>query len=99
MFARLSTYQGSPVPADGDLSATSEAVVKQVQDAHGFVGVYYLVDRASGKAVSMTLWEDEQAMRDSEQRAARIREETARREGQRVLSVERFEVGFSHFNR
>ncbi|WP_338674938.1 hypothetical protein V1460_19565 [Streptomyces sp. SCSIO 30461] len=99
MFARLSTYQGSPVPADGDLSATSEAVVRQVQDAHGFVGVYYLVDRSSGKAVSMTLWEDEQAMRDSEQRADRIREETARREGQRVLSVERFEVGFSHFNR
>ncbi|MGW1887042.1 hypothetical protein [Streptomyces sp. NPDC001970] len=99
MFARLSTYQGSPVPAEGDLSATSEAVVKQIQDVPGFVGVYYLVDRSTGKAVSMTLWEDEPSMEASEERAGQIREETARREGQRVLSVEGFEVGFSHFNR
>ncbi|MFE9631850.1 hypothetical protein [Streptomyces sp. NPDC006463] len=95
MFARLSTYQGSPVPATGDLSAHSEAIVQQVQDVPGFRGVYYLVDRASGKAKSLTLWEDEQTMRASEDRAARIREETAQREGQRIVSVEHFEVAFS----
>ncbi|MFE7775113.1 hypothetical protein ACFU5O_14655 [Streptomyces sp. NPDC057445] len=99
MFARLSTYQGSPVPAEGDLSATSEAVVKQVQEVPGFVGVYYLVDRPSGKVVSLTLWEDEVSMQASEEKAEQIREETARREGQRIVSVERYEVGFSHFNR
>ncbi|MFE2285089.1 hypothetical protein ACFXDJ_13050 [Streptomyces sp. NPDC059443] len=96
MFVRLSTYQGSPVPPTGDPTANSEAIVQQVRDAPGFRGVYYLVDRASGKAVSLTLWEDERSMRDSEERASQIREETAHREGQRILSVERFEVGFSH---
>ncbi|AWZ08420.1 hypothetical protein DRB96_32480 [Streptomyces sp. ICC1] len=96
MFARLSTYQGSPVPAEGDLTTNSEAIVRQVQDVPGFRGVYYLVDRASGKATSLTLWEDERTMLESEERAARIREETAQREGQRIVSVERFEVGFSH---
>ncbi|MEU9298896.1 hypothetical protein [Streptomyces sp. NPDC048269] len=95
MFARLSTYQGSPVPAAGDVSASSEAVVQQVQDVPGFRGVYYLVDRASGTAKSLTLWEDEETMRASEGQAARIREETARREGQQIVSVEHFEVGFS----
>ncbi|MCJ1676425.1 hypothetical protein MTF65_03475 [Streptomyces sp. APSN-46.1] len=45
--------------------------------------------------MSLTLWEDEQTMRASESTAARIREETARREGQRIVSVESFEVGFS----
>ncbi|MEU9231143.1 hypothetical protein [Streptomyces subrutilus] len=95
MFARLSTYQGSPVPAGGDLTAHSEEIVRQVQDLPGFRGVYYLVDRASGKATSLTLWDDERTMRESEEQAARIREETARREGQRVVSVEHFEVGFS----
>ncbi|MFG2983068.1 hypothetical protein ACGFYQ_17760 [Streptomyces sp. NPDC048258] len=95
MFARLSTYQGSPVPATGDVSASSEAVVQQVQDVPGFRGVYYLVDRASGTAKSLTLWEDEETMRASEDQAARIREETAQREGQQIVSVERFEVGFS----
>ncbi len=96
MFARLSTYQGSPVPAGGDVTANSEAIVRQVQDVPGFRGVYYLVDRATGEAKSLTLWEDERTMQDSEEQAARIREETAQREGQRVVSVERFEVGFSH---
>ncbi|MFF5447827.1 antibiotic biosynthesis monooxygenase [Streptomyces sp. NPDC012888] len=95
MFARLSTYQGSPVPADGDVAARSEAIVEQVRDVPGFRGVYYLVDRSSGKARSLTLWEDEESMRASEERAARIREEAAQREGQRIVSVEHFEVGFS----
>ncbi|MER5929880.1 hypothetical protein [Streptomyces sp. NPDC002054] len=95
MFARLSTYQGSPVPAEGDLSAKSEAIVQQVRDAPGFRGVYYLVDRASGMAASLTLWEDEAAMQASEDQAARIREEAAQREGQQILSVEHFEVAFT----
>ncbi|WKD33559.1 hypothetical protein [Streptomyces sp. DSM 40907] len=96
MFARLSTYQGSPVPAEGDVSGNSEAIVRQVQDVPGFRGVYYLVDRATGVAKSLTLWDDERTMMDSEEQAARIREQTAQREGQRIVSVERFEVGFSH---
>ncbi|MET7617665.1 hypothetical protein [Streptomyces sp. NPDC005408] len=96
MFVRLSTYQGSPVPAEGDLTANWEAVLKEVQQVPGFRGVYYLVDRASGKAKSLTLWDDEQSMQASEVRATRLREQVAQREGQRVVSVERFEVGFSH---
>ncbi|WP_374774951.1 hypothetical protein OG756_20585 [Streptomyces sp. NBC_01310] len=78
------------------MTANSEAIVRQVHDVPGFRGVYYLVDRATGEAKSLTLWDDERTMQDSEDQAARIREETARREGQRVVSVERFEVGFCH---
>lgn len=96
MFARLSTYQGSPVPAEGNLTANWEAVLNQVQEVPGFRGVYYLVDRASGRAKSLTLWADKEAMQASEGRGTRLREEAAQREGQRVVSVERFEVGFSH---
>lgn len=96
MFARLSRYQGSPVPAEGDLSAHAEAVVKRIRGLPGFLGVYYFVERATGKAVSLTLWEDEQTMQASEERADQIRVETAHREGQRIVSVERYEVGFSH---
>ncbi|MFF3327477.1 hypothetical protein [Streptomyces sp. NPDC002889] len=96
MFVRLSTYQGSPVPAEGDLTANWEAILGQVREVPGFRGVYYLIDRASGKATSLTLWDDEQSMHASEHTATRLREEIARREGQRIVSVERFEVGFSH---
>ncbi|MFE4330878.1 hypothetical protein ACFRQM_16000 [Streptomyces sp. NPDC056831] len=96
MFARLSTYEGSPVPAQGGLTANWEETLEQVQEVPGFRGVYYLIDRASGKAKSLTLWDDKQTMQASEERTTRLREEIAMREGQRVVSVERFEVGFSH---
>ncbi|MEV4917364.1 hypothetical protein AB0K47_11195 [Streptomyces tirandamycinicus] len=96
MFARLSRYEGSPVPPEGDLSAHAETIVQQVRGLPGFLGVYWLVDRATGKAVSLTLWEDEDTMRASEEKADRIRVDTARREGQRIVSVDRYEVGFGH---
>ncbi|WP_137988368.1 hypothetical protein [Streptomyces vilmorinianum] len=95
MYARLSTYQGSPVPAEGDLTAKTEAIVKLVETLPGFRGAYYLVDRATGKATSLTLWEDEASMNASEDRAAEVRDESSQREGQRVVSVERFEVAFA----
>ncbi|MFD9034405.1 hypothetical protein ACFVZW_25175 [Streptomyces sp. NPDC059567] len=95
MYARLSTYQGSPVPPEGDLAAKSEVIVKLVETLPGFRGAYYLVDRATGKATSLTLWEDEASMVASEDRAAEVRDESSQREGQRVVSVERFEVAFS----
>ncbi|MEV0961414.1 hypothetical protein AB0J25_02130 [Streptomyces sp. NPDC049910] len=96
MFARLSRYEGSPVPPEGDLSTHAETIVQQVRGLPGFLGVYWLVDRTTGKAVSLTLWEDEETMRASEEKADRIRVDTARREGQRIVSVDRYEVGFSH---
>jgi len=42
--------------------------------------------------MAVTLWEDAEAMRASEEAAARIREEGTGEEGGRILSVERFEV-------
>lgn len=84
------------MPPEGDLSAHAETIVQQVRGLPGFLGVYWLVDRATGKAVSLTLWEDEETMRASEERADRIRVDTARREGQRIVSVDRYEVGFGH---
>ena len=37
-----------------------------VRKIAGFSGVLFLADRETGKALSITLWESEQAMRDSE---------------------------------
>ncbi|WP_035850379.1 hypothetical protein [Kitasatospora azatica] len=95
MYARLSTYQGEPIEAEIDLAAGSELPIKQVRELPGFRGVYFLADRASGKTLTLTLWEDEAAMRASEQDATKIRKQSAERERTTILSVERFEVGFS----
>jgi hypothetical protein len=57
--------------------------------------MYVLVDRESGKALSITLWESREAMLASEQRANSSREEAERSAGGSVVGVERYEVALS----
>jgi heme-degrading monooxygenase HmoA len=96
MYARLSTYSGEPIEEQIDLAAGSTLPIAQLQEMAGFCGVYFLADRASGKTLTLTLWEDEAAMHASEAGGTRIRKESAERERTTIRSVERFEVGFAH---
>jgi hypothetical protein len=67
----------------------------RVQQLDGFEGVYYLVDRESGKALTIILWESEEAMRASEEEADRLRSVSAESASATVQDVERYEVGIS----
>ena len=95
MFARVSTYRGDPGQIDGGLNYARENIVPRVQQVDGFEGVYYLVDRESGKALSITLWESEEALRASEEEANQLRSESADSASATIESVERYEVGIS----
>jgi len=95
VFARVSTYRGDPGQIDGGLNYARENIVPRVQQVDGFEGVYYLVDRESGKALSITLWESEEALRASEEEANQLRSESADSASATIESVERYEVGIS----
>jgi heme-degrading monooxygenase HmoA len=95
MFARVSTYQGSPQQIDEGLDHARRNILPRVRAVDGFEGVYYLVDRQSGRALSITLWESEEAMRASEEEANRLRGESAEAAGATVEGVERYEVAIS----
>jgi heme-degrading monooxygenase HmoA len=95
VYARVSTYQGPPDLIDQGVRFAQENILPKVGEIDGFEGVYFLVDRQSGKALSITLWESEEAMRASEQEANRLRSETAEAGGQEVMGVERYEVAIS----
>ena len=64
----------------------------------GFQGVLSLIDRATGKSITITLWQDEDAMRASEEAANRLRAQGAEAAGESVVSVERYEVAFSEMS-
>ncbi|MGN7198654.1 hypothetical protein [Arthrobacter sp. SAFR-044] len=88
MFARISTYRTGPeTRADnpGD-------VVDAVLQIPGCKGVYYLNGTGTDKALSITLWETEEAMVASRRDATRIREESSRADRTEIVSVEEFEV-------
>jgi heme-degrading monooxygenase HmoA len=66
MHARVATFQGSPDRIDEVIRLSREQLLPPIQRMAGFRQIYGLADRASGRIVSVSLWESEQALRDSE---------------------------------
>ncbi len=92
MFARVSTISGSPDRFDEMQTQVRDNVLPKAKEIPGFKGVLSMADRSSGKTVTVTFWETEQTMEDSEEAANKLREDTASELGEQILSVERFEV-------
>ena len=63
MFARVETFQTSPDTMD-DLITAQHKTVGAVRTLGGNMGGFLLVNRETGKALSVTYWEDE-ASRDN----------------------------------
>ncbi len=92
MFARVSTYEGSPDHTAEGLRVAREQVLPAAKLMDGFKGIYLLYDRESGKSLSLTLWETEADMHVSEEAANRVRAQSAEASGEKVINVERYEV-------
>jgi hypothetical protein len=91
MHARVTTISGSPADADAGIENFRANVVPFARD-HG-KGAILLVDRQSGEAVAITLWEDEQALRATEESANALRADAAGQMGAaQAPTVGRYEV-------
>ncbi len=89
MYARMTTLQAS---ADGIDRLAEEAEAAIPVRLPGEKGILVIGDRQSGKGIAITFWEDEQAMRESEEAANKLRSEIAEGSGSEIVGVERFEV-------
>jgi len=91
MHARVTTISGAPSDVDSGV-ANFEANVLPFAKQEG-EGAILLVDRESGEAIAITLWEDEQAMRATEESANALRAEAADQMGAgEAPKVGRYEV-------
>ena len=91
MHARVTTLAGSPGEVDAGIANFRDNVVPYAKREGK--GSILLVDRDSGKALAITLWEDEAAMQASEESANALRAQAAEQMGaSQQPSVERFEV-------
>jgi heme-degrading monooxygenase HmoA len=91
MWARVSRFKGPVESVEEDI-LDSKRRAEDLAGIAGSRGMYYLVDRASGEAMAVTLWESEQALRASEEQADRIRDESVRRIGGKIVDVKRYAV-------
>jgi heme-degrading monooxygenase HmoA len=91
MHARVTTIAGSPADTDAGIENFRANVVPFARDQGR--GAILLVDRQSGQAVAITLWEDEQAMRATEESANALRADAAGRMGaSQAPTIGRYEV-------
>ena len=98
MYARVSAYEGGyPQDYDAGLDALRTEVLPQLQGLPGYRGAVSLVDRATGRSLSITYWADEQALAASRNTVEAIRERAAVTSGSRILEVTEYEVGHTDF--
>jgi hypothetical protein len=91
MHARVTALSGTPGEVDAGISNFRDNVVPYTKEAGR--GAILLVDRQSGKALAITLWENEEAMLASEERANTLRADAAQELGAtQQPTVERYEV-------
>jgi heme-degrading monooxygenase HmoA len=91
MFARIGTWQGSAADLERWIVRARDQIKPDIQQDPGLSAAYWLVDRRGGKAMIVTLWESEEAMRASEESRLRRQGATAAATGAKV-TTERYEV-------
>lgn len=91
MHARVTTISGSPSEADAGIENFRANVVPFTREEGK--GAILLVDRQSGEAIAITLWQDEESMRASEESANSLRAQAADEMGAaQTPTVGRYEV-------
>ena len=91
MHARMTRYECAASEAIEDTLQTKKGVLPtDFGQTEGMKGAMFLIDRQSGTVIIISLWQDEEAMRASEDEATRVREEVTGT-GE-TASVERYEV-------
>ena len=92
MFARVSTIEGSPERIDEAIRLDRETIVSEARKMQGFKGLYLLVDRKTGKQMSIALWETEADLNTSAEAAKRLRGQYVQADAAQPAKVEVYEV-------
>src|SRR5215212_8523980 len=92
MHARLTTIEAPPDRMDDATRHVQEQILPQLQQLDGFNGFIAIRDRGSGRVRGVALWESEEALRATDEAAARIRGGVVEATGGTVASVENYEV-------
>jgi heme-degrading monooxygenase HmoA len=66
MYARVGTGPVRPDQIDAAIHILRDLVYPVSKEQPGFRGAYFLVERAAGKVLSISLWETEDDLRASE---------------------------------
>jgi heme-degrading monooxygenase HmoA len=92
MHARVSTYQG------GDPDKIVEgfkSVTPQLEDMDGFSHALFLVDPQTGNAMTITVWDTEEALNAGAAQASKLRQQGTQPSGASIGSVDHYQVAMT----
>jgi heme-degrading monooxygenase HmoA len=91
MYARATTLT---VPAERQAEGVERyrAGLSSFRQIPGNRGAFLLVDQDGGRGVGVTLWESEDAMVQSRERADQLRQQAATEASGEILAVDEYEV-------
>jgi heme-degrading monooxygenase HmoA len=92
MFARTSTWSGSPEALQKWADNAVAKVKDFVEGLPGNAGVVFLIDRDGGTALTLTLWNSEDAATATDQFAEQSRAATLAATGTELVSRGSYEV-------
>jgi heme-degrading monooxygenase HmoA len=70
----------------------NDEIIPAIRQISGYKGAYWLGDRASGKGITITLWESEEALKAGEDAAKQLRSNAAKELNLKIDSIDRYEV-------
>ena len=92
MLARTSTWSGSPEALQKWADNAASNVRGFVQGLPGNAGVVFLIDREGGTALTLTLWDSDDAARATDKFAEQSRAATVAATGTELTSRGSYEV-------
>lgn len=92
MFARTSTWSGSAEALQNWTDNAVNEVMSFVKGLPGNAGVVFLIDRDGGTALTLTLWDSEEAARATDQFAEQSRAATVAATGAELVARGSYEV-------
>ena len=95
MFARTVTSDSRPESVDEGIVYIQDTVFPQVREMPGCIGLSLVADRTTGRCITTSAWETEQAMHDSDTTIRPIRERAAEVFGS-IPQVEEWELVTMH---
>ena len=92
MHARMFAFEGSSEEIEAAVALAREEILPLEREMSGFRGLILLSDKETGRLITLSLWESEELMLQSEASARMIIRVAAQSLGGKRRSIEPFDV-------
>jgi hypothetical protein len=96
VYARSTTINATPGSLDTGIAQVRDEVMPMLLDMDGCIGLSMICDRESGRCITTSAWQSEEAMRATDEELRPVRDRIAEMMGGGTPKVEEWEIAVLH---